>query len=967
MIHVCFALYDKTGTYSRFTGTAILSLFDNTNSKVTVHLLHDNTLTNDNREKFIQIADRYGQTLKFYNVEKLCADRLKQIEEHFPQAKESHFSIATFYRFFIPELLLPQGIDKAIYLDSDIIVNLDIAEFWQIKLGSHPLAVVPEIDNNVPVKEVALLVKEEVISEEIYFNAGILLMNLKILHEEEATIMVGMKFIGNYPRISCFDQDVLNYCFAASSLRLPIKFNFYVKFARLNGKLDAENKICHYADGRISLSMDLNDLYNCLFKDYFIKTPWFDSDIAVALSGTSLPPRKSYAVSVVIPMYNAEEYIGECLDSLLIQTFQDFEVIIVDDCSTDSSCEIVESYAPKFNGRLKLTKTEKNSGNGYLPRNIGIMLARGEYIQFLDADDMILSYALEALYTAALLYDAEVVYVSSYYMLNNPNNIYLYKDGTSRKIIDTQKEFILNNLNTNLSRLLLEHNEGDFRTCWTKFVQHDFLIKNKIFFPSVSLAGDFIWTINLYCHARRFLRIVTPLYFYRFYNNNSITRTIRTPQEQCWFWFSSFIAFARGLHELKKENEVLVENPLYSLMAFKGYLEYCFNQTDYARRELVNEEIYKVLNSEILKNSDFSAELIPFIFNYFDSEKKFYKYYAKPINKFRLYFTARIFVLMNKKMDKETISILSVSDEKAEFSKPEWWQRNGTCHMIDSYTGELDIVVKAVVEGNMQIRLGGPYVINPEDKSKRLPYWIDFTKLTINENTIFNTLQPAWNDKHYVYEMVGVKANEEIKIHIEWQPHRDNTTEIKEVTPPPPKAIALEQKVVTPALPKVNSLETRVATTLYKPESLMPRKFNPLITARIDAKFMGATGDFQILAISDKKASVSKPGWFQRTGIGYVIQSSNKNLTFIIRVTTDGQIIFNLRGMDVRISENWQKGIAKRIPYWIDYSKLIINEKTVLDKLTPTWCDEPYCYNLNVKADEEITVKVEWMPHINDH
>ena len=58
------------------------------------------------------------------------------------------------------------------------------------------------------------------------------------------------------------------------------------------------------------------------------------------------------AVSVIIPMYNAEKYIGECLDSILAQTFQNFEVIIVDDCSTDSSYSIVESYAEKFGGRL---------------------------------------------------------------------------------------------------------------------------------------------------------------------------------------------------------------------------------------------------------------------------------------------------------------------------------------------------------------------------------------------------------------------------------------------------------------------------------------------------------------------------------------------------------------------------------------------------------------------------------------
>ena len=73
-------------------------------------------------------------------------------------------------------------------------------------------------------------------------------------------------------------------------------------------------------------------------------------------------PDNQRAISVIIPLYNAEEYVAGCLDSILAQTFQDFELIIVDDCSTDSSCSIVESYILKFNGRLKLYHTKKKHG-----------------------------------------------------------------------------------------------------------------------------------------------------------------------------------------------------------------------------------------------------------------------------------------------------------------------------------------------------------------------------------------------------------------------------------------------------------------------------------------------------------------------------------------------------------------------------------------------------------------------------
>ncbi len=61
-----------------------------------------------------------------------------------------------------------------------------------------------------------------------------------------------------------------------------------------------------------------------------------------------MPKKTIPAISIIIPMYNAEKYIGECLDSILAQTFTDYEVIVVDDCSTDNSCAIVESYMSKF-------------------------------------------------------------------------------------------------------------------------------------------------------------------------------------------------------------------------------------------------------------------------------------------------------------------------------------------------------------------------------------------------------------------------------------------------------------------------------------------------------------------------------------------------------------------------------------------------------------------------------------------
>ncbi|MBR1807746.1 MAG: glycosyltransferase family 2 protein [Selenomonadaceae bacterium] len=123
------------------------------------------------------------------------------------------------------------------------------------------------------------------------------------------------------------------------------------------------------------------------------------------------------AVSVIIPLYNAEKYIGECLDSILAQTFQDFEVIVVDDCSTDSSAQVVESYMPKFDGRLRLERTLANSGSPGLPGNMGVRFSRGEYLLILDNDDAITPDAIEKLYTTAKDFDADVVACEKYYQV----------------------------------------------------------------------------------------------------------------------------------------------------------------------------------------------------------------------------------------------------------------------------------------------------------------------------------------------------------------------------------------------------------------------------------------------------------------------------------------------------------------------------------------------------------------------
>lgn len=102
----------------------------------------------------------------------------------------------------------------------------------------------------------------------------------------------------------------------------------------------------------------------------------------------------SYLVSIITPCHNAGGVISHTIDSVLAQTYSEWEMLIVDDCSDDNSAEIIKQYAQRDN-RIKYFKTSKPSGSPSQPRNIGIENAKGDYIAFLDADDMWLPCKLE--------------------------------------------------------------------------------------------------------------------------------------------------------------------------------------------------------------------------------------------------------------------------------------------------------------------------------------------------------------------------------------------------------------------------------------------------------------------------------------------------------------------------------------------------------------------------------------------
>ena len=217
--------------------------------------------------------------MKFYNVEELCADRIAEMIKLVPAIKTSRVSIGAFYRLLIPNLITAD-IEKCIYLDSDMIVNLDIKELWQIDLSDKPLAAVPEEEANFFAykeyeAERKYLLNVGLVRYEDYFNSGLLVMNLEYLRDNEELIMSGVKWRGDHPQCNCFDQDIWNYLFSKNYIKLPVRFDLFTYVDRRSNE-PVRKKIYHFSGA--SFGMDINDSFTRLWFKYFAKTPWFNEE-----------------------------------------------------------------------------------------------------------------------------------------------------------------------------------------------------------------------------------------------------------------------------------------------------------------------------------------------------------------------------------------------------------------------------------------------------------------------------------------------------------------------------------------------------------------------------------------------------------------------------------------------------------------------------------------------------------------
>ena len=240
-------------------------------------------------------------------------------------------------------------------------------------------------------------------------------------------------------------------------------------------------------------------------------------------------------VSVIIPVYNTSEFLGECLDSLLNQTLTDIEIICVDDGSTDDSLFILRKYAEVDKRIIILTQQNKGAG---VARNYGMSVAKGEYLSFLDSDDFFSHDLLSETTAAADRTQANII-VYRFEKYNHVTGEYTSANYAFHKEWWPDHPF---NYTANPDKIF-----NSFNPCtWNKLFRHSFVKENHLFFQDNKRTNDMFFTCAALACARRIFLVDRVFAYYRIglSNNSQSTNTVAP-----WDFYKALLGIKTFLEE----------------------------------------------------------------------------------------------------------------------------------------------------------------------------------------------------------------------------------------------------------------------------------------------------------------------------------------------------------------------------------------------------------------------------------
>ena len=250
-------------------------------------------------------------------------------------------------------------------------------------------------------------------------------------------------------------------------------------------------------------------------------------------------------ISVIVPVYNGEKYVEECLKSLINQSMDSLEMIIVNDGSTDKSEEILRYYTQQYNNFIYLEQKNKGLSEA---RNSGLQYAHGEYIVFVDCDDILPQHALTYLYTTAKETHADIV-VGNVMMFDNSNNMgYYVRKNKDSAFTTTGKMFLMQAI-ANQCFVPMVYN----------YMYHNMYIKRNNFrFESGILHEDELWTPIVLAMAKHVSYTNEITYLYRQHDSSIMSSS----KKEMRIASIAHIIHKLKLFKMKYENDDIIEEAI---------------------------------------------------------------------------------------------------------------------------------------------------------------------------------------------------------------------------------------------------------------------------------------------------------------------------------------------------------------------------------------------------------------------
>ena len=301
-------------------------------------------------------------------------------------------------------------------------------------------------------------------------------------------------------------------------------------------------------------------------------------------------------ISIIVPVYNTEQYLRQCLDSIISQTFKDFECICVNDGSTDNSLSILQEYANKDN-RIKII-SQKNSGLSSV-RNVGIKNSSGVYVTSIDSDDFVSENYIEKLYACALKHNCDLVYCR-HKLYYNVDNIFVSSDNETKvfKLIDKikkceDKKIILEDL------FFIVENARSF--CM-KLYKSDVIRQNNIsFFEDIMAQQDYVFNILFALYSLNNIDFVDEqLYCYR----KQIKSITSNKDKMALNGLNSFIRLTENL----EQRNLLQNNKILRKFVYEGFIYRLGKKISYQQQKIIFLSVFKHmqhLKNDVCKNDLF--------------------------------------------------------------------------------------------------------------------------------------------------------------------------------------------------------------------------------------------------------------------------------------------------------------------------------------------------------------------------